>query len=87
MVARSSQTLGRSIRLNARFEHADSIVQDLRTYTISGFAQLRNEMNAGFTQLRDEWNTRFDRMFGVLVGLVIGIGALLIGVAGLWLKA
>ena len=47
----------------------------------------RAEMNAGFAQLRDEMNTRFDRVFGVLVGLMIGIGALLIGVAGLLLKA
>ena len=47
----------------------------------------RAEMNVGFAQLRDEMNTRFDRVFGILVGLVVGIGALLVGVAGLWLKA
>ena len=58
----------------------------LRGEMNAGSAQLRDEMNAGFAQLRDEMNTRFDRVFGILVGLVVGIGALLVGVAGIWLK-
>ncbi len=58
----------------------------LRGEMNAGSAQLRDEMNAGFAQLRDEMNTRFDRVFGILVGLVVGIGPLLVGVAGLWLK-
>ena len=73
-------------QLDTRVGRVEVDIRDSRAEMNVGFAQLRGEMNAGFAQLRDEVNTRFDRVFGILVGLVIGLGALLVGVAGLWLK-
>ena len=73
-------------QLDTRVGRVEVDIGDFRAEMNVGFAQLRGEMNAGFAQLRDEMNTRFNRVFGILVGLVVGIGALLVGVAGLWLK-
>ena len=57
-------------QLDTRVGRVEVDIRDLRGEMNVGFAQLRGEMNAGFAQLRDEMNTRFDRVFGILVGLV-----------------
>ena len=44
------------------------------------------DLRGEIRDLRGEMNARFDRLFGFLVSLMVGVGALVIGVAGLWLK-
>jgi len=60
--------------VNARFVHAGGNAGDLRTATNSEFERLRHDMRRGF-----------DRVLGILWALLVGV--LLVGVAGLWLKA
>ena len=62
--------------MNARFVHAGGNAGDLRTATNSEFERLRHDMRRGF-----------DRVLGILWALLVGVGVLRVGVAGLWLKA
>ena len=58
----------------------------IRKVPSAALAQVRSESASALAQLRDEMNARFDRVYGILVSVLIGVGALVIGVAGLWIK-
>jgi hypothetical protein len=74
-------------QVDARLGRVEDDLRATRADLGSQIAHLRQEVGTQIDQLRDELNARFDRLYGLLVSVLVGVGALVIAVAGLWLKA
>lgn len=73
-------------QLDARLSRVEDDVRSLRSEMQAGFQALRDEVRAAAQDLRSEMNQRFDRLSAMFVSLMIGYGALALGIAGIWLK-